>query len=103
MPGFEPPYPVIKEALHDAGVIPFLGSGASLGNGTVPWMKETAESLPTASDLAHHLARKAMFPQDEPEQLTTIAQYYRVAVGADGLKDELHDIFARDYEVPRLH
>jgi hypothetical protein len=103
MPGFEPPYPVIKEALHEGGVIPFLGSGASLGDGTAPWMKDTAESLPTASDLARHLARKAMFPQDEPEQLTTIAQYYRVAVGAVGLKEELHEIFARDYEVPRLH
>jgi SIR2-like domain len=103
MAGFEPPYPVIKEALGEGRVIPFLGSGASLGNGTSPWLKETAACLPTAGDLARHLAYKAKYPQDEPEQLTTIAQYYRVAVGADGLKEELHEIFARDYEVPRLH
>src|SRR5262245_4642753 len=101
MKDLRPPYPAIRNGLHAGRVIPFLGSGASLG-GTAKWRKESARRLPTARDLARHLAHDSTFP-DQPEQLATVAQYYCVAVGPDALRTELHRIFDRDYPLLPLH
>lgn len=70
---------------------------------TASWSKDARACLPSAQDLAEHLARQATYPADEPEQLATVAQYFDVAVGTDGLRRELHEIFDHDYEVPHLH
>jgi hypothetical protein len=104
MASLKPPFPAIKDGLLAGRVIPFLGAGASLGERNARWSKEEARFLPTTSDLAEHLAHKATFPRGQPRQLPIVAQYYRsVAVGADPLKNELHEIFARDYPLTSLH
>jgi hypothetical protein len=52
------PLPSIFDALKDGDVIPFLGSGASLGKDRL-WTPESFGALPTASELTSHLAKKA--------------------------------------------
>jgi len=86
-------------------VIPFLGSGASLG-GRGPdacWVKGQTEYLPTAAELSRHLAQQAVFPKDEPPDLTKVAQYYHVVGGPDILRKELRSIFNCDYPLTSLH
>jgi hypothetical protein len=100
-----PPYPFIHGKLKGGKVIPFLGSGASLG-GRAPgakWEKGAGAFLPTASELASYLAETVAFPSDEPPDLTKVAQYYSVVGGRDSLNEELHAIFNCDYPITSLH
>jgi hypothetical protein len=105
MSQLEPPYPLIRDGLSQGKVIPFLGSGASLGKrnpNETPW-NEKAEFLPTATELATYLVNKTNFPQDESTELAKVAQYYNVVGGRDPLDDALHNIFDRDYPLTSLH
>jgi SIR2-like domain len=100
-----PPYRSIRDGLLQGRVIPFLGSGASLG-GREPnaaWVKGLAKYLPTASELARYLAQMTEFPNDEPPDLTKVAQYYDVVVGRERLYEELHSIFNCNYPFTSLH
>lgn len=105
MNGLPPPYPLIRDGLFHGRVIPFLGSGASLGGreSDAAWVKDLAKYLPTAGELAGHLAQMTGFPQDEPPDLTKVAQYYSVVGGRDTLQRELHSIFSCDYPLTALH
>jgi len=100
-----PPYPLIADGLRQGRVIPFLGSGASLGGrGTgAAWDKDLAAYLPTAAELARYLAQRTAFPKDEPPALATVSQYYDVIAGRERLYEELHGIFDRDYPLTSLH
>jgi hypothetical protein len=100
-----PPYPFIANKLKEGQVIPFLGSGASLG-GRVPgaaWDKRRAGYLPTATELANYLADMTRFPPDESPDLAKVAQYCELVIGRDPLRDELHTIFGRNYPLTALH
>jgi len=100
-----PPYLLIRERLRQGRVIPFLGSGASLGGrepGAV-WDKDRAAYLPTATELMRYLVHMTAFPQEEPPDLAKVAQYYNVVGGRDALCEELHGIFNRDYPLTSLH
>jgi SIR2-like protein len=100
-----PPYPFILDKLNNSRVIPFLGAGASLG-GRQPgaiWEKGIRNFLPTAGELAGHLADTTEFPSGESRDLTKVAQYYSVVGGRSALNEELHNIFNCDYEVTSLH
>jgi hypothetical protein len=100
-----PPYPLIRDGLFRGRVIPFLGSGASLGgrDSGVAWVKDVAKYLPTARELAKYLAQMTGFPTDEPPDLSKVAQYYHVVGGRDRLQEELHSIFSCDYPLTLLH
>jgi hypothetical protein len=82
------PAPLIKESLHAGAVIPFLGAGASLGS-------SPDEGLPSARALARILALKTSFPDDEPADLATVAQWYEVVAGRRPLHRELRAVFER--------
>ena len=101
----EPPYPTILNRLNQGRVIPFLGSGASLG-GRAPnaeWTAGTSEFLPTAVELANYLAQMTQFPQDEPIDLAKVAQYYDVVLGRVVLDEVLRGIFSNSYSLTALH
>ena len=100
-----PPYPLIRDGLHQGRVIPFLGSGASLGERgpNTTWDKKHALCMPTATELAHYLADRTAFPPDETLDLAKVAQYYSVVGGRGPLDQELRDIFGRDYPLTSLH
>jgi hypothetical protein len=96
---------LISDGLRKSRVIPFLGSGASLG-GRGPgakWCLGQTAYLPTATELANHLAERMEFPKDEEPDLTKVAQYYDVVGGRTALNEELHGIFNCDYPLTPLH
>ena len=100
-----PPYPFILGKLKSSKVIPFLGAGASLGGRQqgATWKLGAGNFLPTAGELAGHLADTTEFPAGETRDLTKVAQYYSVVGGRDALNEELHNIFNCDYQPTSLH
>jgi hypothetical protein len=102
----EPPYGAIRKAFQTGRVIPFLGAGASFGTrnpGQVPWQTNAQSYLPTASELAKHLAGEANFPAGETQELTKVAQYYSAVVGRAPLQELLWDIFAFEQPPGAIH
>ncbi|MGZ8845608.1 MAG: SIR2 family NAD-dependent protein deacylase [Pyrinomonadaceae bacterium] len=100
-----PPYPFILNKLNSSKVIPFLGAGSSLG-GRQPgatWKQGVRSFLPTAGELAAHLADTTAFPSGESKDLTKVAQYYSVVGGRPALNEELHNIFNCDYQITSVH
>jgi hypothetical protein len=105
MSPLSPPYPLIRDGLSKGRVIPLLGSGASLG-GRLPgttWTLGQVDYLPTALELARHLATQTKFPEEEELRLTKVAQYYDVVGGRNRLREELHNIFDNDFPLTSLH
>ena len=100
-----PPYPLILNKLNRSKVIPFLGAGASLGGRQqgATWKQGAKDFLPTAGELANHLADTTSFPDGESKDLTKVAQYYSVVGGRLALNEELHNIFNCDYQLTSLH
>ncbi len=100
-----PPYLMIRDGLLKGRVIPLLGSGASVDEtrGDTTLMPGQRSYLPSANELARHLAEKAGFPEEEELRLTKVAQYYDVVGGRKALNDELHSIFDCDYPLTSVH
>ena len=105
MSQLSPPYPFILNKLNSGKIIPFLGAGASLGGRQpgISWEKGVKAFLPTAAELAGHLADTTAFPPGESRDLTKVAQYYSVVGGRRALTEELHAIFNCDYQLTSLH
>jgi hypothetical protein len=99
--GRKPPFGVIAQALRDGRAIPFLGAGASMCSAA--WKKGAPNALPSVRDLIAHLVDMASFPDDAEQQLTTVAQYYKVVSGRAELTRELHAIFDADPPIGRIH
>jgi hypothetical protein len=100
-----PPYEFIYNRLRENRVIPFLGSGASLGSrkpDSEEWRKGK-KFPPTAGELAHYLAQVAGFPVGEPPDLAKVAQFCDIAIGRRALYEELREIFNNDYPLTLLH
>jgi hypothetical protein len=109
-----PPYQRIRNELRAGRVIPFLGAGASFGSrnpSKTAWKPaagadndlSTIAYLPTASELADHLATEASFPDGESRELAKVSQYYQAIIGAKSLKDTLRDIFTYSQQPGPLH
>jgi hypothetical protein len=91
------PAPLIKEGLEQGLVIPFLGSGASVG--VTP-----QQGLPTAHALASALAVKTSFPEEQAPDLATVAKWFEVVAGRRPLYRELRTVFARHrFQPTALH
>jgi hypothetical protein len=105
MSDLEPPYPFILDSLQQGLVIPFLGSGASLGgrDDGVAWECEGDECLPNANELASYLASKMHYPEDEAPELAKVGQYCSIMGGRTSLYRELRPVFNRDYPITPLH
>ena len=105
MTPLNPPYLMIRDGLLRGRVIPLLGSAASTGERqqNTKWKHGQGACLPTAGELARHLAEKAGFPEEEELNLTKVAQYYDVVGGRKALNEELHSIFDCDYPLSSVH
>ncbi len=101
------PPPLIRDYLERGKVIPFLGSGASLGErnpSMQPWNSNDPEHLPNATELAQYLAKPLKFPPEEDsKELTKTARYYEMIAGRDDLDEELHKVFARTVKYTKIH
>ncbi len=83
-------------------MIPFLGAGASLCGR--PELASWYQSgyLPSAGELADHLADSYAYPQ-EARELVRVSQYVELVAGDAALYEELHSIFGGTYEPNSLH
>lgn len=101
------PAPKIRELLHSGKVIPFLGSGASLGDRdpvTRKWIHPDPLNLPNATELAEHLANLVSFPQEEDDQeLTKVSKYYEIVMGRTRLDEELRGVFTSQAQYGAIH
>jgi hypothetical protein len=107
MPIINPPYSLIRDELQKGAVIPFLGSGASIGKRNPvekPWQIGESNHLPTSKELSNYLAEKITFPEDETKELSKVTQYYKaIAGGRQPLYEQLHTIFDKDFQSTSLH
>jgi len=81
----QPPYGFIAQGLRDGTVIPFLGSGASLGQRPpdVRWEAGMSGFLPSAAELASYLADLATFPSEgafDRADLAKVASYFQESI-----------------------
>lgn len=101
------PYGLIRSRLEEGDVVPFLGSGASLGDRDPrkqPWSPDDQLCLPSARELAEQLARPVSFPAEtEARELTMVAQYYELVGGRLTLDKTLHKVFDRQVQCAKIH
>ncbi len=100
------PTPLIRSRLESGKVIPFLGAGASSGQRSpqdAPWNPSEVAHLPSAAELAEHLAKPVKFPPDETKELTKVSKYYELIAGRDVLDEELHGIFKCHSSYGKIH
>ena len=84
-------------------VIPLLGGGVNLC-GRPPdasWLN--GAYLPSAGELARHLADRFDYPRDETLDLVRVSEYAYVMSGSGPLYEELHQVFDADYPISPLH
>ncbi len=58
---------------------------------------------PVEEDVAEHLAERFGYPLEGLRELPRVSQYAEVMQGSGPLHDELHDLFAVDYEPGAVH
>jgi hypothetical protein len=87
----DPDWQLIVDRIHDEQCLPFLGAGASLGNGS---------GLPTAYQLADALAEKCKYPGEDKSDLFRVAQYYQMKFDSYGLRSFVRDKILRGTTAP---
>jgi SIR2-like domain len=94
---------VVWRRLREGKVIPFLGAGANLcgRRADVDW--RTGRYLPSGQELAEFLAESYAYPASESPDLLRVSQYVQAVTGGSVLYDELHRLFAYEYEPNDLH
>jgi hypothetical protein len=96
-------YRQVAKAVLDGRVVPLLGAGVNLCGRPVngPW-QSGGRFLPSGAELAEHLAASFDYPESGRD-LVRVSQYVSVVLGDAPLYDELHDVFAAEYEPTPLH
>jgi hypothetical protein len=94
---------VAKAIVLEGRVVPLLGAGVNLCGrpASGPWARD-APYLPSGGELAEHLATSFDYPGSSRD-LVRVSQYVSVVLGDAPLYDELHDVFAGQYEPTPLH
>ena len=94
---------VAKAMAVDGRVVPLLGAGVNLCGRPAggPWERGN-RYLPSGGELADHLADSFDYPE-AAHDLVRVSQYVSVVLGDAPLYDELHDVFAAEYEPTPLH
>ena len=100
-----PPYGIIADQLSGGHVVPFLGSGASLGSrkpgdefdGNRPMV------FPRSDELAEWLAEKSQFPERPAADLAKVASYFQVRGERDLLREYLARIFRSQCAGSAIH
>jgi SIR2-like protein len=85
-------------------VVPFLGAGVNLFERPEnrPW--KAGEHLPNALELANYLTEVFYYPPNaEASDLLRVSQYIAATQGPGALYQELHKLFAAEYQWSALH
>jgi DNA-binding SARP family transcriptional activator len=87
-------YGEIAKAALAGRLVVVLGSGST----GAAVEQAGAAGLPTPDEVAAYLADCFGYPQEGERDLARVSQYVALMKGVGPLYDELHDLFARDYE-----
>ncbi|HEX4526164.1 MAG TPA: SIR2 family protein [Gaiellaceae bacterium] len=94
---------VAKAMVIDGRVVPLLGAGVNLcGRPPQDAWERGGRLLPSGGELAHYLAESFDYPEPERD-LVRVSQYVSVVMGDAPLYEELHDVFAAEYDSTPLH
>jgi hypothetical protein len=94
---------VARAMVLDGRVVPLLGAGVNLcGRPADDRWRRGGRYLPSGGELADFLADSFDYPES-PRDLGRVSQYVSVVLGDAPLYEELHDVFAADYEPALLH
>jgi SIR2-like domain len=96
-------YRILTKAIAEGRVVPLLGAGVNLCGRPSEAEWQHGRYLPSAVELAAHLADSFDFPPDELKDLLRVSQYVAVMLGSGPLYDELHWLFDSDYQPTRVH
>lgn len=108
VPGDEPPYRDLRDALFGGYVVPFLGSAASLNLIRTDIETDPPTMLPSGAELARLLADRVVppFPSLEHldrEDLTKVASWYAATNDRTILRMVLRNTLAGTYQPGPLH
>jgi hypothetical protein len=89
----------------DGDVVPFLGAGAGVAERPAGDRWAPGDGLPNATDLARHLAKVQLLPEDDRKvhDLLHVAQFMATMAGYRRLYRTLHQVFDVDFAPNRLH
>ena len=93
---------VARAMVLDGRVVPLLGAGANLCGRTRAAWAPGSRWLPSGTELADYLAAYCSYPE-ESRDLGRVSQYVSAVLGDAPLYQELHGLFAADYEPTPLH
>jgi hypothetical protein len=94
---------VAKAMVFDGRVVPLLGAGVNLcGRPPQRSWERGGRLLPSGGELAEYLADSFDYPEPARD-LVRVSQYVSVVLGDAPLYDELHDVFAAEYDSTPLH
>jgi hypothetical protein len=93
---------VMRELL-DGRVVPLFGAGANLSGRPAGSSWERGRYLPSATELAGHLAARFDYPDDGLNELVRVSEYAYVTTGSGPLYEHLHEVFDADYPSGPLH
>jgi len=100
---YEAHYARVAAALADGQVVPLLGAGVNLMDPPADGDWQTQKLLPSARELAQHLASVFWYPQGESLDLLRVSQWAAAREGPGPLYDELRKLFAAEYAPTRAH
>ena len=94
---------IVSRRMREGKVIPFLGAGTNLCGrpSEIDW--RNGHCLPSGQELAAYLADSYAYPAGEARDLLRVSQYVQAVTGGTALYDELHDLFAGQYQPNLLH
>ncbi|MDQ3820714.1 MAG: SIR2 family protein [Acidobacteriota bacterium] len=100
----QPPYEYFRKLFGHAGVVPFLGAGASFPDRQSEELDPLA-NLPTGKQLANRLAECIRLPGEEVNinNLIEVASYYALWAGRHYLEKELEEVFDSKQRPGSIH
>jgi hypothetical protein len=96
-------YWLVANRIREGRVIPFLGAGANLCGRPRQANFELGRFLPSGPELAHALALKSRYPDDNHSDLLRVSQYVDAILGEGVLYEYLRSLFNYDYPPNDLH
>jgi hypothetical protein len=93
---------VIKKII-EGNVVPFFGAGVNLCGRPPKSSSEDDKYLPSHSELVKYLTKLSGYPEDAPQELAQVAQYFYHKEGRSPFYEALRELFTADYPITPAH
>jgi hypothetical protein len=96
-------YRTVAKAIADGRLVPLLGAGVNLCGRPARTSWRHGRYLPSAAELAMHLAERFDYGDPQTSDLVRVSEYAAVMEGSGPLYEKLHEVFDADYPPTPLH